>query len=204
MCVRGSRGGGGAGGSQGSGCSGADEFSFLIISAIVLAVIIAVLIRIFLGYAIEVGGRNFFLRLSGGERDLGYIGHAFRKDSYHDIWVTMLLRGVYIFLWTLLLIIPGIIKMYAYRMVPYILSDNPRIGHKRAIQLSEQMTMDEKFDIFVLDLSFIGWYILGVLAFGIGVLFVQPYYDAANAELYLKLREKAMSGGMTDAAELGI
>ena len=92
--------------------------------------------------------------------------------------------------------------MYAYRMVPYILADNPNIGHRRAIDLSNQMTMGEKFEIFVLDLSFLGWYLLGVLAFGIGVLFVQPYYDATNAELYFELRQQALDRGLTTAEEL--
>mgnify|MGYP006297391159 FL=1 len=66
------------------------------------------------------------------------------------------------------------------------------------------MTMGEKLDIFVLDLSFLGWYLLGALALGIGVLFVQPYYDATNAELYFKLREKAIERGITTAEELRI
>ncbi len=87
-------------------------------------------------------------------------------------------------------------------MVPYILADNPKIGHKRAIALSNQMTMGEKWNIFVLDLSFIGWYILGALLMGIGVFFVQPYYDATSAELYLKLREKSLANGITTREEL--
>ena len=77
-----------------------------------------------------------------------------------------------------------------------------KIGHRRAIDLSNQMTMGEKLDIFVLDLSFIGWYLLGALALGIGVLFVQPYYDATNAELYFKLREQAIDRGITSPEEL--
>jgi len=192
-------GGGSAGGTNGVG---SDEFSLLMGILIILVVIIAIAIRVFLGYAIEVGGRKFFIHLPEGKRDLGYIGYAFQHNRYYDIVVTMLLRGIYLLLWTLLLIIPGIIKMYAYRMVPYILADNPNIGHTRAIDLSNQMTMGEKFDIFVLDLSFLGWYLLGALALGIGVLFVQPYYDATNAELYFKLREKAITRGITSSDEL--
>mgnify|MGYP006295230481 CR=1 FL=1 len=89
-----------------------------------------------------------------------------------------------------MLIIPGIIKSYAYRMVPYILAENPKIGHRRALDLSNKMTRGEKWKIFVLDLSFIGWFILGALFFGIGVFFVQPYYDATNSELYIKLKKE--------------
>ncbi len=75
-------------------------------------------------------------------------------------------------------------------MVPYILADNPSIGAERAIQLSNRMTGGEKWDMFVLDLSFLGWYILGMLALGIGVIFVNPYVDSTKAELYLILRKK--------------
>ena len=89
-------------------------------------------------------------------------------------------------------------------MVPYILADNPEIGHSRAIKLSNEMTRGEKWDIFVLDLSFLGWFILGSLAFGIGILFVQPYYDATNAELYIKLRQNAIDNGLTSKNELKI
>ena len=88
-------------------------------------------------------------------------------------------------------------------MVPYILAENPGMGSGRAIQISNEMTMGEKWDIFVLDLSFIGWYILGSLALGVGVFFVQPYYDATNAELYMKLREKAIGEGLITEKELG-
>jgi uncharacterized membrane protein len=116
----------------------------------------------------------------------------------------MLLRGVQNFLWYLLLIIPGIIKWYAYSMVPYILADNPNIGARRAIQLSNNMTRGHKFDIFVLELSFIGWYLLGLLAIVVGVLFVRPYEDATKAELYLVLRRNALEQNMCRYEDLGL
>ena len=103
----------------------------------------------------------------------------------------MLLKDVYIFLWTLLLIIPGIIKMYSYKFVPFILADNPKIGCARAIELSGNMTNGEKWNIFVLDLSFLGWYMLGMMACCIGVLFVKPYYYTTKTELYFELRYKS-------------
>jgi uncharacterized membrane protein len=192
-------GGGSAGGTSGAGHY---EFSLLMGILILMGVVIAIAVRVFIGYAIEIGGRKFFIQLTKNERSLGYFGYGFQRNRYYRIVVTMLLRGIYLILWTLLLIIPGIIKMYAYRMVPYILADNPNIGHSRAIELSNQMTMGEKFDIFVLDLSFLGWYLLGALALGVGVLFVQPYYDATNAELYLELREKAIKKGIISPGEL--
>jgi uncharacterized membrane protein len=87
-------------------------------------------------------------------------------------------------------------------MVPYILADNPNIGYKRAIELSNNMTAGNKFNMFVLDLSFIGWYILGMLAFFIGTLFVLPYHFATEAELYLVLRKNALDSGLCSYDEL--
>ena len=163
-----------------------------------------IILRVLLGYMIEVGGRKFFVKSAEGEVDMGYLGYCFKKDRYSSVLLTMLLISIYTMLWTLLLIIPGIIKLYAYRMVPYILADNPTIGYNRAIELSNQMTRGEKWNIFVLDLSFIGWYLLGTLALLVGVLFVVPYEDATNAELYLVLRENAISRGLTSYEELNI
>lgn len=173
----------------------------IIISSIALILIV---LRIFVGYMLEVGGRKYFIRAAEGDANVGYLGYSFRDGRYVNILLTMLLRSIFTFLWTLLLIIPGIIKSYAYRMVPYILADNPEIGHMRAIQLSNEMTRGEKLNIFVLDLSFIGWYLLGTLAFLVGVLFVLPYDDATNAELYLILRKDAIARGLTTYVELNL
>ncbi|MCS4477280.1 DUF975 family protein [Clostridium botulinum] len=162
------------------------------------------ILRVAVGYMLEVGGRKFFIKAAEGETNMGYLGYCFKEGSYFGVLVTMLLRSIYTFLWTLLLVIPGIIKGYAYSMVPYILADNPSIGAERAIQLSNRMTDGEKWDMFVLDLSFLGWYILGMLALGIGVIFVNPYVDSTKAELYLILRKKAIEDGSTSCKELNI
>lgn len=171
---------------------------------IFLLVIIAIIlvIRLIVGYSLEVGGRKFFIRASEGESDMGHVLYGFKNKRYTNILKTMFTRDLYLFFWTLLLIIPGMVKSYSYRMVPYILADNPHMDRKRAIQLSNQMTMGEKANMFILDLSFIGWYILGILALFIGVLFVAPYQNATEAELYLVLRENAISKGITNNQEL--
>ena len=161
-------------------------------------------LRVFIGYALEIGCRKFYVRTAEDDCDMGHIGLYFKGGRYSGVVVTMLLRSVYLILWTLLFIIPGIIKSYAYRMVPYILADNPSIGAKRAIELSNRMTDGEKWNMFVLDLSFIGWYLLGVLALGIGVLFVMPYEDATKAELYLHLREHTVERGFVTVEELNL
>jgi len=211
LLVGGREGSGGSGSSNSNTGKAVEPISpelaeFMIKIAVIVASLFVVflLLRIFIGFVLEVGGRKFFVRAAEGECNMFYLGHYFKEGRYPGIVGTMVLRGIYIFLWTLLLIIPGIIKSYAYRMVPYILADNPDIGASRAIELSNRMTDGEKWDMFVLDLSFIGWYLLGLIALGIGVLFVMPYEDATKAELYLVLREKAVNRGYTTLDELNL
>ncbi len=160
---------------------------FLATSAGVFLLGLAVKVLIF--NPLEVGGRKYFVQ-SAEERDnTGCFRFAFQEGNYGGIIVGMLRKDIQNFLWYLLFIIPGIIKYYSYRMVPYILADNPGIGSKAAIDLSNEMTNGHKLDMFILDLSFIGWYLLGALAFGVGTLFVFPYPNATFAELYLVLRK---------------
>lgn len=173
-----------------------------IILAVVIAAIVILALRIFIGYSLEVGGRRYFIKSAQHEDNKKCFRFSFDNENYMEIVKTMLLTNVFIFLWSLLLIIPGIIKAYAYRMVPYILADNPNIGVRKAIELSNEMTKGHKFDMFVLDLSFIGWYLLGALALGIGVFFVMPYENATNAELYLVLRSNALRNNLCSYEDL--
>lgn len=173
----------------------------IMIPTIGVLVFILVL-RIFLGYLLEVGGRKYFIQSAQNVDNRKCFTFAFSGQNYMGIMLTMLLKGVQNFLWFLLLIIPGIVKSYSYRMVPYILADNPNIGCKKAIKLSNGMTAGHKFDMFVLDLSFIGWYLLGVLALVVGVLFVMPYENATKAELYLVLRKNALQSNLCSYDDL--
>jgi uncharacterized membrane protein len=204
----GSGGGGGNSGSRNSRNSynwnvHNDGFiNWQIVSIILLVFAVLIALRIFIGYALEVGGRRYFVQSAQYRNNKGCFSFGFDQENYMGIVKTMLVTGILIFLWTLLLIIPGIIKAYAYRMVPYILADNPNIGVREAIALSCEMTRGHKFDMFVLDLSFIGWYLLGALALGIGVIFVMPYENATNAELYLVLRKNALESNMCSREDL--
>lgn len=179
-------------------------FLAFMVGFIALIFLIAIVYRLFLGFPLEVGGRYYFIKAAEKDVKMGYIGFAFKRERYWNIVKTMLWRGFILFLWTLLLIIPGIVMSYAYRMVPYILADNPNIDYKRAMEISKKMTDGQKFNIWVLDLSFIGWYILGMLALFIGVLFVRPYDNSTNAELYLTLRKKALDEGKCSYEELNV
>lgn len=195
-------------GTSPTGMPGADMFSTALIAFIIGAVCVALLLflafGIFIGYPLEVGGRRYFIEAEQYRFDMNHLGYIFNKARYIDVVKAMFWRAFLNFLWYLLLIIPGIIMAYAYRMVPYILADNPNIGYKRAVELSTRMTSGHKWGIFVLDLSFIGWAILGVLALFIGILFVFPYINATNAELYLILRQSAIERGICSHVELCI
>ena len=108
----------------------------------------------------------------------------------------MFLRNLFTFLWSLLFIIPGIIKFYEYRMIPYILAENPTLSYKEAFELSKKMMYGQKWKTFVLDLSFIGWYILSLLTFGLLIIFwIAPYMRATNVELYVCLKNNLISNG---------
>ena len=103
-------------------------------------------------------------------------------------FVSTLLVMLYTFLWSLLFIIPGIIKSYSYAMTPYILLDRPELSATDAIKESEKMMDGHKMDLFILDLSFIGWVLLSMLTCGILVLYVEPYMMATKAAFYLELK----------------
>ena len=137
----------------------------------------------------------FFLRISRSEEvDYGQLFEAFRGwDEYLRIFLTELLKGLYTFLWTLLLIVPGIIKSYSYSMTDFILKDEPELKYDAAIERSMQMMKGHKADLFWLDLSFIGWILLSILTFCIGFLLLAPYIETAHAKFYedLKAQETA-------------
>lgn len=126
----------------------------------------------------ENEGKNFELLIEG-----------FKKSLVNSI-VANILVGIFTFLWSLLFIIPGIIKYYGYSMTPFIIADEPDIDFMEAIKKSQELMRGHKFRLFKLQLSFIGWFLLGALAFGIGLFFVYPYYQLAHANFYLDIRPK--------------
>lgn len=103
-------------------------------------------------------------------------------------FIATLLVSLYTFLWSLLFIIPGIVKSYSYAMTPYILLDRPELSPTEAIKESEKMMNGHKMDLFILDLSFIGWILLSMLTCGVLILYVEPYMMATKAAFYLELK----------------
>ena len=127
-----------------------------------------------------------------------YLGRARRTVKHDDFMVLIdgakgdiggniilgLLIGIFTFLWSLLFIIPGIVKSYAYSMAYFIKIDHPEYTATQALDESQKIMKGNKMKLFLLDLSFIGWIILGSLCFGIGTLWVTAYMEAAHAEFY--------------------
>lgn len=169
--------------------------SILASGALVFAFIFMI-VKIIVGFNIEVGKARFFLNGSNGKTNIADTFSVLYKEEYLDILKTQFLRKLYIFLWSLLLFIPGIIKSYEYIMVPYILAENPNMNSSEVFARSRQMTYGHKMDIFILQLSFIGWDILGSLFFGIGGVFVLPYKAATEARLYSLLSRTSVNSNV--------
>jgi len=139
----------------------------------------------------EVGAGRFFMENAYGKAGVSKLFFAFTCGHYWKVAGVLFLQQLYITLWTFLLIIPGIVKSYEYRMVPYLMADCPELSRKDAFRISKEMMYGQKMDAFILDLSFIGWELLSSLTFGILSLFyVIPYRYATNAELFLELKRQ--------------
>jgi len=163
-------------------------FLTMLLGIFIILGVIWILLSIFVFNPLNVGVQKFFIENHYSNPRLSSLLWAF-KTSYANIVKTMFLMHVYLFLWSLLFAIPGIIKGYAYRLVPFILADNPDMDPDDAITLSREMMNGQKFDAFVLDLSFILWWLLSGITFNIaGILYVFPYIYATDAELYLAIK----------------
>lgn len=134
-----------------------------------------------LGFGIVI---VFLLQLQGQELRFRTLFNGYTQR----IGVTEILKTVYIFLWTLLLIIPGFIKYYSYALTEYILHDNKEISGNQAIEASMAMMQGKKGKLFLLDLSFASWYLLGILTLGIGCFWVFSYHYTARAAFYADLK----------------
>ena len=163
----------------------------LIMVSLFLALVslaIAVAVDIFIMNPLGMGGSRFFLCNLEQPADVKEMCFGFDRN-YKNVVKILFFRNLYLALWTLLLIIPGIVKAYEYRMIPYLLAEHPEMSKEQAFATSRQMMMGEKWHAFCLDLSFIGWYILSLITFGLlEVFYVGPYKASANAALYENLK----------------
>lgn len=158
-----------------------------------IAAVLAFAFTIFIADPLIVGGKRYFLKArEGTNTKIGEMKVVFQKGNWINVSIIMFLRNIYNALWYLT-IIGGVIKTYEYRMIPYILAENPKAKRKEAFKLSKQMMKGNKWKTFILDMSFFGWNFLSVLTGGLlSIFYVNPYNAATIAELYSTLRKDAL------------
>ena len=136
-----------------------------------------------------MGLTRFFLKLArSGETEIGTLFSGF-ENSFDQHLLIGLMTSLFTFLWSLLFIIPGIVKAYAYSMAYYVKCDNPSFDWKQCLDESQRIMKGKKWKLFCLDLSFIGWIIVGTFVCGVGVLWVEPYMQAARTSFYESIKE---------------
>ena len=168
-----------------------------VLAGIATVVILIVLVaKVFVGNLLKMGGYRFFILNQTAQPGIGTLLDGFRSGHYVNIVLTMFLRDLFTTLWSLLLVVPGIVKHYEYLMVPYIIAENPAMDYKEAFQISKQMMDGEKMEAFIMDLSFLGWYLLSAVTCGLlAIFYVNPYVQASFAEMYTFNKQKAYQEG---------
>ncbi len=163
----------------------------LIVAAIVLAIGIA--LDVLLLNPVQVGINRFMVKSLDDTVRIAEVGYTFDHNYKNGVKV-MFFKDLYVVLWSLLFIVPGIYKAYQYRMVPYILGENPDMTYQEVLQRSKDMMDGQKWDAFVLDLSFILWHMLGGITCGLAEIFyVAPYVNLTDAALYSRLSRKDLA-----------
>lgn len=178
-------------------------FNPYVIAVALFSGLIVLCISLLIGNVIMVGRNRYFLENREHKTEAVTVFHSFRNGRYGTtVWI-MFLREIYILGWSLLLVIPGIIKSYSYMLVPFILAENEDLDKKRIFELSRKMMSGHKWEAFVLQLSFIGWYILGGISFNlVNIFYTNPYVDATMAEFYTALKSEAVQNGIIMPGEL--
>lgn len=171
--------------------------------AMAVGLIIGLCVSILFTNVVQVGCNRYFLENREHKTGFGQLFYSFQGGRYGTtVWV-MFLKTLYIFGWSLLFFIPGIVKAYSYMLVPYIVAENPSLDHKRVFQLSREMMYGHKWDAFVLELSFMGWFLLASFTGGIlNIFYVNPYVYATYAEFYSAMKAEAKMKGILQPGEL--
>lgn len=147
------------------------------------------LVQCIMGGVIQLGYCGYLLKLHDGESPS--LEDLFSEmDRFWEGFCLSFMSGLFVVLWSLLLVIPGIIAAYRYAMAPFILYENPYLSARDAINESKSMMDGYKMDLFVLHLSFIGWDLLAILTLGIGYLWLNPYQSMTTACFYRTLSPK--------------
>ena len=185
--------------SAGSGASSMFEginmqVAMIAVIIVLVVVVIALALSVFVFNVLEVGFRGFFSRSMTEDPELGLIADGFTQNYWNCV-KTQFLKSLFIGLWSLLFVIPGVIKAYEYRMVPYLLAEHPEMSSGEIFARSKEMMQGNKWDTFVLDISFVGWVLLSGITLGILYIFwVGPYIAATDAALYHRISGKDTYG----------
>lgn len=169
--------------------------TFAVVAAILFfgAMLIGLAVDAFLINPLWVGAQRFMLKCLDDKGNIAELGYTFDHHYLNGVKTTFM-RDLYVFLWALLFLIPGIYKKYQYYMVEFILAENPDMPYREVLERSKKMMDGQKWNAFVLDLSFILWHMLGFITCGISeIAFVRPYINLTRAALY-----RALSGGMQE------
>ena len=158
---------------------------FLLYSA--MASVFTTLWNVLILQPMDVCSCHFFACNARTEAGVSELIHPVKETGYWKLVATRILKEALIFLWSLLFVVPGIIKRYECRMVPYLLTDYPEMNIGEVFQMSKRMMEGQKWNAFLLDLSFIGWYLLSGIIGLVRICYVDPYVRATDAELYLSL-----------------
>lgn len=153
---------------------------------IVLAALVIAAVWLFLGSIVGVGYSKFTLQLAD-RNDAGFENLFQYFPYWKNAVCTRLLTGLFIFLWTLLLVIPGVVAFYSYAMTGYILAEHPEMAAGEVIAASKEMMSGNRWRLFCLHISFIGWAILCGFTFGIGNLWLNPYMNVSEAAFYREI-----------------
>ncbi|MCR5402476.1 MAG: DUF975 family protein [Butyrivibrio sp.] len=154
-----------------------------LVSAVYLIFLIMTAVDIFLFNPLKIGCSRFFLLNHSFRPQLGELTYCFRNNYLNSVLATLLKN--FLISIGFIIIVPGIILTYSYRMVPYILATNPTIRPVDALKKSREMMLGNKWRTFVYDLSFIGWYLLSLVTCGIvGLVYLKPYKMSSNAALF--------------------
>ncbi len=181
-----------------------NEFLYTFVTVFSLAMTVGIILGIFVAPIFIVGGNRYFLKLRKGvDTGISEIIGNFKDGNYKNIVKISFFRELKILLWSLLFVIPGIIKGFEYYLVDHILAVRPDIDSKTAFAISKRLMAGYKWEAFVLDLSFIGWNLLGGFTFGIlNLVYVNPYMYATYNEFYCYVRAEGIRKGLITPMDL--
>ena len=159
----------------------------VILTAIVIGLVIGFALNAFLLNPLRVGCNSFFVRNLEEPAQLNHLSAGF-DTNYKNVVKVMFFKDLYVFLWALIPIAGifiAIVKGYEYRMIQYLITDDPNMDKDEAFARTKEMMTGQKWNAFMLDLSFLGWNILSLFTLGIlGIFYVAPYVQSTNAALY--------------------